>query len=65
VSLRAPGAADDAELVAWVRDRLAHYKAPRSVVILDELPKGGTGKIQKQQLRDWGTSTFGESPAEP
>jgi fatty-acyl-CoA synthase len=53
VSLRAPGAADEAELVAWVRERLAHFKAPRSVVILDELPKGGTGKVQKQQLRGW------------
>jgi fatty-acyl-CoA synthase len=54
VSLRAPGAADEAELIAWVRDRLAHYKAPKSVVILEELPKGGTGKVQKQQLRHWG-----------
>ncbi len=41
----------EAELVAWVRDHLAHYKAPRSVTVLPELPKGGTGKIQKQALR--------------
>ena len=48
-----PGAsADEAELIAWVRERLARFKAPKSVVILDELPKGGTGKIQKQALRD-------------
>jgi fatty-acyl-CoA synthase len=60
VSLRAPGAADEAELVAWVRDRLAHYKAPRSVVILDELPKGGTGKVQKDRLRE-----RGQDPADP
>jgi fatty-acyl-CoA synthase len=52
VSLRAPAEVDEAELVAWVRERLAHYKAPRSVVILDELPKGGTGKIQKDRLRE-------------
>src|SRR5207302_8726087 len=35
------------ELVAWVRGRLAHFKAPKQVDILPELPKGGTGKIQK------------------
>jgi fatty-acyl-CoA synthase len=39
------------ELIAWVRDRLAHYKAPRQVVVLADLPTGGTGKIQKQGLR--------------
>ena len=64
VSLRAPGAADEAELIAWVRDRLAHYKAPKSVVILDDLPKGGTGKVQKQQLRHWGPGPLSGSPNE-
>ena len=39
------------ELIAFVRDRLAHFKAPKRVDILDELPKGGTGKIMKAQLR--------------
>ncbi|MEY2570288.1 MAG: hypothetical protein QOE63_638 [Acidimicrobiaceae bacterium] len=42
----------EADVIAWVRERLAHYKAPRSVVFLDELPKGGTGKIQKPRLRE-------------
>jgi fatty-acyl-CoA synthase len=52
VSLR-PGAdaPTEADLIAWVRDRLAHFKAPKSVVFLGDLPKGGTGKIQKQALR--------------
>jgi fatty-acyl-CoA synthase len=53
VSLVPGAAADEAELIAWVRGRLAAFKAPRQVVILDELPKGGTGKLQKQVLRDW------------
>jgi fatty-acyl-CoA synthase len=44
---------DEAGVIAWVRERLAPFKTPRSVVILDDLPKGGTGKIQKQALRDW------------
>ena len=52
VSLR-PGAdpVDEAGLQAWVRERLAGFKVPKRVDILAELPKGGTGKIQKQQLR--------------
>jgi len=40
------------EVIAWVRERLAHYKAPKSVVFLDGLPKGGSGKIQKPLLRE-------------
>ena len=43
----------EADVIEWVRERLAHFKAPRSVVFLDELPQGGTGKIQKQALRLW------------
>ncbi|MFZ6002502.1 MAG: long-chain-fatty-acid--CoA ligase [Actinomycetota bacterium] len=39
------------ELVAWARDRLGGFKVPRRIVFLDDLPKGGTGKIQKQVLR--------------
>jgi fatty-acyl-CoA synthase len=44
--------ATEAELIAWVRERLAHFKAPARVDIVDELPKGGTGKIQKAKLRE-------------
>jgi fatty-acyl-CoA synthase len=51
VSLVAGSSADEPTLIEWVRARLAGFKVPRSVVILDELPKGGTGKIQKQELR--------------
>jgi fatty-acyl-CoA synthase len=53
VSLVDGADADEAALIAWVRDRLAPYKAPKAIVILAELPKGGTGKLQKQVLRDW------------
>jgi acyl-CoA synthetase (AMP-forming)/AMP-acid ligase II len=48
-----PGtSATEAELVEWVRARLAHFKAPKRVVILDALPIGGTGKVSKLELRD-------------
>jgi len=49
----APGAsATSEELVAFTKERLAAYKYPREVNIVDELPKGPTGKILKKELRD-------------
>jgi fatty-acyl-CoA synthase len=39
------------EIVAWCRERLAHFKAPKSIVF-GPLPKTSTGKIQKFQLRE-------------
>ncbi|MBV9579573.1 MAG: benzoate-CoA ligase family protein [Chloroflexi bacterium] len=39
------------ELQAFVRQRLAEYKRPRWVAFVDELPKTGTGKIQRFKLR--------------
>jgi fatty-acyl-CoA synthase len=41
---------DEAEVIAFCRDRLAHFKCPRRVVFT-ELPKTATGKIQKAFLR--------------
>ncbi|WP_112320335.1 acyl-CoA synthetase [Oceanibium sediminis] len=47
-----PGAeVSEADLIAFARDRLAHFKCPRSVVF-GEVPKTSTGKIQKPPLRD-------------
>jgi long-chain acyl-CoA synthetase len=40
------------ELVAFSRDHLAHYKCPRSVDFVDELPRLPTGKLYKRLLRD-------------
>ncbi|HEY5854340.1 MAG TPA: FadD3 family acyl-CoA ligase [Aldersonia sp.] len=39
------------ELLAWSRKRMAGFKAPRSVVFLDALPLGATGKVVKDRLR--------------
>ena len=48
-----PGAsADEAELKAFVKDRLAPYKYPRFIEFLTELPKTATGKIQRFKLRE-------------
>jgi acyl-CoA synthetase (AMP-forming)/AMP-acid ligase II len=39
------------ELMGYARDRIAHYKAPRSVDFVDALPRTPTGKILKRELR--------------
>jgi acyl-CoA synthetase (AMP-forming)/AMP-acid ligase II len=51
VVLLAGGTATEAELIEFVRDRLAHFKAPRGITFVAELPKTATGKIQKFVLR--------------
>ena len=40
-----------AELSEFVRSRLAHFKAPRDLTFVAELPKTATGKVQKFLLR--------------
>jgi fatty-acyl-CoA synthase len=51
VELKAGASATEAQIIAWCRDRLAHYKCPRHVVF-GEVPKTSTGKIQKFVLRE-------------
>ena len=48
-----PGHKDlsEAEVIAWCRQSMAHFKAPRTVIFCN-LPKTSTGKIQKFLLRD-------------
>lgn len=38
------------ELIAWLRDRLAHYKCPRAISFEAQLPRTDTGKLYKQEL---------------
>lgn len=47
-----PGGDVASELVSWCRERLAHFKCPRSVDFVDELPRLPTGKLYKRLLRD-------------
>jgi long-chain acyl-CoA synthetase len=42
----------DSELIEWCRTRMTHFKCPTSIVFVDSLPKGGTGKVQKGVLRE-------------
>lgn len=52
VVLKAGGQADEAELKAFVKDRLAPYKYPRQIEFVADLPKTATGKIQRFKLRE-------------
>jgi fatty-acyl-CoA synthase len=51
VEMRPGHTASEADLIAWCRERLAHFKCPRHVVFA-EIPKTSTGKVQKYALRD-------------
>ena len=49
----AGGGEPDIEAIQeFARERLAKFKVPKKIVVLDELPKTGTGKIQKFVLRE-------------
>ena len=49
----AGGGEPDVEAIQeFARERLARFKVPKRIVVMDELPKTGTGKIQKYMLRE-------------
>ncbi|MBQ6643877.1 MAG: AMP-binding protein, partial [Saccharopolyspora sp.] len=51
VSVRPGQRATPEELVAFCKERMAAYKYPREVEVLDELPKTTTGKLLRRELR--------------
>ena len=52
VVLKSGALASEADLKAFVKDRLAPYKHPRQIEFVAELPKTATGKIQRFKLRE-------------
>jgi len=52
VVLREDHKATEEEIIAFCRENIAHYKAPKSVDFINELPKTGSGKVYKKGLRD-------------
>jgi acyl-CoA synthetase (AMP-forming)/AMP-acid ligase II len=53
VTLKGGASLTESELIGFCAARLADYKVPKSVEIReDELPKSGTGKILKKELRE-------------
>jgi long-chain acyl-CoA synthetase len=51
ISLKQGASLTPDEIIKFCRQRLAHYKAPKSVAFMDVLPKNASGKILKKELR--------------
>ena len=45
------GEASEKDVIAYARERLANFKVPRSVVLVDALPRNPSGKVLKNELR--------------
>jgi acyl-CoA synthetase (AMP-forming)/AMP-acid ligase II len=52
VVLRENETTTEKEIIQFCRQYQAAYKAPKTIIFLDELPKTGSGKITKKALRD-------------
>lgn len=50
--MRHGAAVDPQALIAFCRERLAHFKCPTSLEQLEALPRSATGKVQKYILRE-------------
>ena len=56
----APDAAiDDDELIAWVKSRLASYKAPKRVVSIDTIGRGPNGKVDYKRMKGYAADHLG------
>jgi acyl-CoA synthetase (AMP-forming)/AMP-acid ligase II len=56
------GPADAGDLMAWAAERLAEYKRPRDVRIVESLPRLPTGKLQRNELREMAGSRWAPRP---
>ena len=52
VVLRDGGEVSGEALVGWCRERMANFKVPRRVEIVDDLPRNASGKVLKYALRE-------------
>ena len=51
---------DESAILGRIRDRLAGFKRPKRVVVVDELPRNVMGKVQKNVLRQRFRDSFDE-----
>ena len=63
VALKPGATATPDELRAFVKERVAAYKYPRHVWLVDELPKGPTGKILRREVQRPGQDRPQDPPA--
>ncbi len=52
VVLKPEAQASQSDIIDWMRERLAHYKCPKSVEFFDEMPRNPSGKLLKRVLRE-------------
>ena len=52
VTLRPGGQASEAELLGFCQERIAGYKAPKTIEFIDEFPRSPVGKLDKRALRE-------------
>jgi acyl-CoA synthetase (AMP-forming)/AMP-acid ligase II len=52
VVLKLSQKATDQEIIQFCKERIAHYKTPKSIDFIDALPRTGSGKTHKKGLRD-------------
>jgi malonyl-CoA/methylmalonyl-CoA synthetase len=64
VVARRAGALDAAAVIAALKGRIANYKVPKRVFVVEDLPRNAMGKVQKNVLRDRYRGTF-TPPARP
>jgi long-chain acyl-CoA synthetase len=62
---KADTSVSEAELIAFVRERIAHYKAPRRVEFRTELPRSGVQKVLRRTLRESLTTGPAPGPTDP
>jgi acyl-CoA synthetase (AMP-forming)/AMP-acid ligase II len=62
VMLRPGKQLEPAELIDWCRARMANYKVPRHVELVESFPLNATGKVLKYQLREQARSALSQSP---
>ncbi len=51
IVVAAPGGCDPQVVIAWARERIAGFKAPKSVDFIDALPRNASGKVLRRELR--------------
>jgi malonyl-CoA/methylmalonyl-CoA synthetase len=52
ITVKAGAAVNESALILALRTRLAAYKVPKRILVLEELPRNAMGKVQKNQLRE-------------
>jgi long-chain acyl-CoA synthetase len=57
-----PGSLTKSDVVNWCRGRLSDFKLPRSVVLVDRIPRTARGKLDRERLRTLGSRRNSEGP---